>query len=368
MLLGDLGADVVKVERPGAGDDTRAWGPPWDADGRATYFESVNRNKRSVALDLRTTEGRTAARRIALQADILVENFVPGTMERFGLGYDELSAEHPGLIWCSVTGFGASEAARGLPGYDLLVQASGGLMSITGPGPGQPTKVGVAVVDVITGLHVTVGVLAALRHRERTSQGQRVDATLLSSLLSALVNQAGAYVGAGVVPGILGNAHPSIAPYEVFETADRPMVIAVGNDAQFGVLVAALGAPESAADVRFATNAARVEHRHELAGLLAPILKQRRCDDWWAALTPLGVPCGPVNDLAEAFALAARVGLEPVVEVAGPSRATPSRQVAHPLRWSATPATYRLPPPTVGEHTEQVLAELSDGSAPARNV
>jgi crotonobetainyl-CoA:carnitine CoA-transferase CaiB-like acyl-CoA transferase len=362
MLLGDLGADVIKVERPGAGDDTRAWGPPWDDEGRATYFESVNRNKRSVALDLRTSDGCTTARRLALRADVLVENFVPGTMERFGLGYDELAAEHPGLIWCSVTGFGDSEAARGLPGYDLLVQATGGLMSITGAGPGQPTKVGVAVVDVITGLHVTVGVLAALRHRERTGQGQRVDATLLSSLLSALVNQAGAYVGAGVVPGILGNAHPSIAPYEVFETADRPMVIAVGNDAQFGVLAEGLGTPESAADVRFATNAARVAHRHELAGLLAPILKQRRCDDWWAALTPLGVPCGPVNDLAEAFDLATRVGLEPVVEVAGPSRETPSRQVAHPLRWSATPATYRLPPPAIGEHTEQILAELSDES------
>jgi crotonobetainyl-CoA:carnitine CoA-transferase CaiB-like acyl-CoA transferase len=360
MLLGDLGADVVKVERPGPGDDTRAWGPPWDADGRATYFESVNRNKRSVALDLTSAEGRAAARLVALGADVVVENFVPGTMERFGLGYDELAGENPGLIWCSLTGFGTSEAGRQLPGYDLLVQASGGLMSVTGPGPGHPTKVGVAVVDVIAGLHMTVGVLAALRHRERTGEGQRVDATLLSSLLSALVNQAGAYVGAGVVPGILGNAHPSIAPYEVFDTADRPIVIAVGNDGQFSALLAALGAPDVADDVRFATNPARVEHRHELAGVLAPLLRQRRCDEWWTLLTPRGVPCGPVNDLAEAFALAARVGLEPVVEVAGPSRRTPSRQVAHPLRWSVTPPTYRLPPPALGEHTAQILAELSD--------
>jgi crotonobetainyl-CoA:carnitine CoA-transferase CaiB-like acyl-CoA transferase len=363
MLLGDLGADVVKVERPGVGDDTRAWGPPYDPEGRATYFESVNRNKRSVAIDLGSAEGRTAARLLALSADVLVENFVPGTMERFGLGFAELAAEHPGLVWCSVTGFGDAQAARGLPGYDLLVQAAGGLMSVTGPEPGHPTKVGVALVDVITGLHVTIGVLAALRHRERTGQGQRVDATLLSSLLSALVNQAGAYVGAGVVPGILGNAHPSIAPYEVFDTADRPMVVAVGNDGQFRSLATALGVAELGSDPRFATNPARVLHRHELNGVLAPILKLRDCDTWWGLLTPAAVPCGPVNDIAEAFALASRVGLDPVVDVTGGTRLTPSRQVAHPLRWSATPATYRLPPPALGEHTDEVLDGLGDGAA-----
>ena len=261
-------------------------------------------------------------------------------------------------MWCSVTGFGDSDAGRTLPGYDLLVQASGGLMSLTGPEPGQPTKVGVALVDVITGLHVAIGVLAALRHRDRTGEGQRVDATLLSSLLSALVNQGGAYVGAGVVPGILGNAHPSIAPYQVFETADRPMVIAVGNDGQFVALATVLGIPELSDDPRFATNPARVGHRHELNGILAPLLRARGVDEWWSVMTPAGVPCGPVNDLAEAFALAARVGLDPVVDIAGGARLTPSRQVAHPLRWSATPATYRLPPPALGEHTTEVLAEL----------
>src|SRR3954452_12700936 len=320
MLLADLGADVVKVERPVLGDDTRAWGPPFDPEGRATYFESVNRNKRSLALDLASADGVEAAKALVRSADVVVENFVPGTMERFGLGYQALAATQPDLVWCAVTGFGDADAARGLPGYDLLVQASGGLMSLTGPEPGRPSHVGVALVDVITGLHAAIGVLAALRHRDRTGQGQRVDATLLSSLLSALVNQAGAYVGAGGVPGFLGNAHPStppyvgsgrrpgilrnahpsIAPYEVFDTADRPIVIAVGNDGQFTTLLGALQAPEAASDVRFATNSARVQHRHELAGLLAPLLRQRRCDDWWALLTPLGVPCGPVNDLAEA--------------------------------------------------------------------
>jgi crotonobetainyl-CoA:carnitine CoA-transferase CaiB-like acyl-CoA transferase len=352
MLLGDLGADVVKVERPVVGDDTRSWGPPYDSAGRATYFESVNRNKRSVALDLGTVNGRSAARGLALSADVLVENFAPGTMERFGLGYADLAAEHPGLVWCSISGFGDAEAARGLPGYDLLVQAAGGLMSVTGPAPGRPTKVGVALVDVITGLHVTIGVLAALRHRDRTGLGQRVDANLLSSLLSALVNQAGAYVGAGVVPGILGNAHPSIAPYEVFETSDRPMVVAVGNDGQFKAFASVLGLVDLGDDVRFATNPARVSHRHELNGILAPILRQRGSDAWWELLTPAGVPCGPVNDIAEAFALATRVGLEPVVTSGG------SPQVGHPLRWSATPATYRLAPPALGEHTAEVLNGL----------
>src|SRR3954451_25159054 len=362
MLLADLGADVVKVERPGLGDETRAWGPPFDPEGRATYFESVNRNKRSLVLDLGVPADADAARALAMSADVLVENFVPGTMERFGLGYAALSAQHPGLGWCSLTGFGDSPAGRTLPGYDLLVQASGGLMSLTGPEPGHPTKVGVALVDVVAGLHVTIGVLAALRHRDRTGEGQRVDASLLSSLLSALVNQGGAYVGAGVVPGILGNAHPSIAPYQVFETADRPMVIAVGNDGQFAALATVLDREQLSEDPRFLTNPARVRHRHELNGILAPLLQARGVDEWWSVMTPAGVPCGPVNDLAEAFDLAARVGLDPVVEIGGGTRLTPSRQIAHPLRLSATPPTYRLPPPALGEHTSEVLAELRGGT------
>ena len=338
MLLGDLGAEIIKVERPGQGDDTRAWGPPYTRQGQSTYFAGVNRNKSTRAIDLRTPEGQTEARALALSADVLVENFKPGALDRMGLGYDELSSVRPGLVYCSITGFGAGEG-RDLPGYDLLVQAMGGLMSITGPGPGEPTKAGVALVDVITGLHATVGILAALRHRDATGQGQRVQVNLLSSLLSALVNQASGYVAAGVVPGILGNAHPSIAPYDVFATADRPLVIAVGNDGQFGALVRELGAPELAADPDFATNPSRVAHREQLKARLEDLLVAHGADEWQRRLTAAGVPCGPINDLAQAFALADSLGLAPVVEVGG----TPT--VAHPLALSETPATYRSGPP-----------------------
>lgn len=342
MLLGDLGAEVIKVERPGQGDDTRAWGPPYTEQGQSTYFAGVNRNKSTRALDLGTTEGRAAARDLALSADVVIENFKPGALDRMGLGYDALAAVNPRIVYCSITGFGAG-AGRDMPGYDLLVQAMGGLMSVTGPGPGQPTKAGVALVDVITGLHAAVGILAALRHRDATGQGQRVEVNLLSSLLSALVNQASGYVAAGVVPGILGNAHPSIAPYEVFATADRPLVIAVGNDGQFGTLVTVLGAPELAADPDFATNPARVVHREQLKARLEGLLASKGADEWQREITAAGVPCGPINDLAQAFALATELGLEPVVEVEG----TPT--VAHPITLSRTPATYRSGPPDLPE-------------------
>ena len=347
MLLGDLGAHVVKVERAGVGDDTRSWAPPRDAEGRATYFESVNRNKRSLSLDLRDPADRERAQALALAADVVVENFVPGTMERFGLGFEQLSASNPRLVYASITGFGTAPAGRELPGYDLLVQASGGLMSVTGATPGQPTKVGVAVVDVITGLHLTIGVLAALRHRDRTGEGQRVDVALLSSLLSALVNQSASYVNGGVVPGIMGNAHPSIVPYESYPTADRDLVIAVGNDGQFRSLCRVLGHEQWADDARFATNTARVAHRHDLGGLLVAVLRTRKADEWWGELTPAGVPCGPINDIAEAFALAESVGLEPVAVIDDPDRpGVPT--VANPIRLSATPPTYRLAPPALG--------------------
>ena len=337
MLLGDLGAEVIKVERPGLGDDTRAWGPPYTPQGLSTYFAGVNRNKSTRVIDLGTAQGRSEARALALGADVLVENFKPGALDRMGLGYDDLSGASPGLIYCSITGFGAGEG-RDMPGYDLLVQAMGGLMSVTGPAPGEPTKAGVALVDVITGLHATVGILAALRHRDVTGEGQRIEVNLLSSLLSALVNQASAYVGAGVVPGILGNAHPSIAPYEVYPTADRPLVIAVGNDGQFAALAAALGDAGLAEDPDYATNPARVAHRTALNAQLEALLAAAGADEWQSRLTAVGVPCGPINDLAQAFALAERLGLEPIVHVDG----TPS--VAHPIRLSETPATYRTAP------------------------
>jgi crotonobetainyl-CoA:carnitine CoA-transferase CaiB-like acyl-CoA transferase len=338
MLLGDLGAEVVKVERPGHGDDTRAWGPPYTEQGQSTYFAGVNRNKSTRAIDLSSPEGRDEARDLALAADVLVENFKPGALDRMGLGYAELSRQHPGLVYCSITGFGAG-AGRDLPGYDLLVQAMGGLMSITGPGPGEPTKAGVALVDVITGLHATVGILAALHHRDTTGEGQRVEVNLLSSLLSALVNQASGYVAAGVVPGILGNAHPSIAPYDVFSTADRPLVVAVGNDGQFAALVTELGAPELATHPDYATNPARVAHREELKARLEVLMAPSGADEWQRRITQAGVPCGPINDLAQAFALASSLGLQPIVEVDG----TPT--VAHPITLSQSPATYRSGPP-----------------------
>ncbi|MFF1511285.1 CaiB/BaiF CoA transferase family protein [Streptomyces sp. NPDC058326] len=352
MLLADLGADVIKIERPGSGDDTRAWGPPFAA-GEATYFLGVNRNKRSVALDLTDPEDLAAARAIVERADVLVENFRPGTMEKLGLGYEDVRAANPGLVYCSVTGFGTAEGAR-LPGYDLLVQAMGGLMSVTGEPGGRGTKAGVALVDVITGLHAGLGVLAALRHRERTGEGQRVEVSLLTSLLSALTNQAAAHLGAGVVPRAMGNRHPSIAPYEVFEAQDRPLVLAVGNDRQFGSLCERLGLSGLAEDPRFATNTARVAHREELVAALAGPLATRTADRWFEELTAAGVPCGPINDLAAAFDLADRLGLAPRV----PESAAGPGQVAHPIRLDATPPSYRAAPPRLGEHTDGLLMEL----------
>lgn len=341
MLLGDMGAEIIKVERPGVGDDTRAWGPPYGASGQSTYFESVNRNKASIALDLGSDDGLRRAREIALGSDVVIENFKPGALDRLGLGYDDLSAVNPRLVYCSITGFGAGEG-RDLPGYDLLVQAMGGLMSITGPEPGLPTKAGVAVVDVITGLHATVGILAALRHRDVSGEGQLVEVTLLGSLLSALVNQASAFVGAGVVPGIMGNAHPSIAPYEVYSAADRPIVIAVGNDGQFRALAAELGDPALADDPRFSTNPARVENRADLNAALVLLLAAATADEWQARLTRAGVPCGPINNVGQAFTLAESLGLNPIATVDG----TPT--VAHPIAFSRTPATYRMRPPEIG--------------------
>lgn len=350
MLLGDLGAEVVKVEQAGRGDETRAWGPPWRGDD-ATYYLSVNRNKRSVALDLSDPGDAATAVALARRADVVVENFRPGGMDAFGLGYDQLREANPGLIYCSVTGFGAGEGAA-LPGYDLLVQAVGGLMSITGPGPGQPTKTGVAVVDVVTGLHATVAILAALRHREVTGEGQRVEVNLLSALLSSLVNQSTAYVAGGVVPQIMGNRHPSVAPYELLPTADDPLALAVGNDRQFAVLCVALGRPALARDPRFATNSDRVAHCEALAALLTDALAGRGAGEWEAVLTPLGVPCGPVNDLAGALALAGRLRLGAVVDVEGVPL------VANPVTYSSTPVQYRRRPPHLGQHTDEVRVEL----------
>ena len=360
MLLADLGATVVKVERPGAGDDTRSWGPPFTADGQSTYFQSVNRNKASIALDLSDEADREIAVALATRADVLVENHKPGALTRFGLDYEQVSAVNPAVVYCSISGFG-SGLGSDLPGYDLLVQAMGGLMSITGST--EPTKAGVAVVDVLTGLHAAVGILAALHHRDRRGEGQRVEATLLTSLQSSLVNQASAFVGAGVVPRLMGNAHPSISPYEVYSAADRPMILAVGNDGQFVRLANVLGDPSLSTDPRFVTNAARVENREALTSAIEHRLTQRPADDWQEELTAAGVPCGPINDIAQGFALAERLGLEPVVDLADPRRSAPQRQVANPVAYSRTPASYRSAPSHVDEDRAAVLALLGLGPA-----
>jgi crotonobetainyl-CoA:carnitine CoA-transferase CaiB-like acyl-CoA transferase len=357
MFLGDLGADVVKVERPGSGDDSRAWGPPF-VDGDSAYFVAANRNKRSVALDLTAETGRKAAIALVERADVLVENFRPGTMHRLGLGYEEAAERNPGLVYCSVSGFGHGEGAR-LAGYDFLVQAVGGLMSITGHPDGPPTKVGVALVDVMSGLHATIGILAALNERHRTGRGQRVSVNLLSSLLASMANQASTYLTTGTVPEALGNRHPSIAPYEALRVGDRMLVVAVGNDRQFGALCAVLGRPELAADPRFAHNADRVANRATLTAELEGLLAGHDVDEVTGRLTAAGVPAGPVNDLAAAFRLATELGLDPVVPMS--REGTPLPQAAHPIDFSGTGASYRLPPPRLGEHSSEILHWLGLG-------
>lgn len=344
MVLGDLGAEVTKVERPGTGDDTRAWGPPYDAQGRATYFDAVNRNKRSIAIDFADPADLASIRALAADADVVVENFRPGLLDGLGLGYAKLSAPHPRLIYCSITGFGSAPQAAALPGYDLLVQAMGGLMSITGEAGGEPQKVGVALVDVITGLFASVGILAALRHRDQTGEGQLVEVDLLSALLAALVNQASALTAGGVVPARMGNEHPSIAPYAVFRAGAERLVLAVGNDRQFQELCRVLGEPALATDGRFASNPARVEHRDALRLELERLLAARPAAEWTRLLTDARVPAGTVNDLGAAFELAARLGLEPIVAIPGPDGSVVELP-RNPIKLSRTPASYRLAPP-----------------------
>jgi len=358
MFLADLGATVVKVERPRVGDDTRAWGPPY-VDGTSTYFTSVNRNKRSVTLDLDDPHDRELARTLAGRADVFVENFRPGRLAAFGLDHASLAGANPGLVYCSISGFGSGPGAE-RPGYDFLVQAMGGLMSITGAAGGEPTKVGVALVDVLTGLHATIGILAALRERDRSGAGQLVEVNLLSGLLGSLVNQGAAYVNGAGVPAAMGNRHPSIAPYETLATADAPLAVAVGNDRQFAAMAAALGRPELAADVRFATNPARVVHRDALVAELERTLATQPAAEWSARLAAHGVPAGPVNDLAAAFALAEQLQLDPVVQLG------PFATLANPVRLGRTPVRYHRAPPPLGADDAAVRSWLAagDGALP----
>jgi crotonobetainyl-CoA:carnitine CoA-transferase CaiB-like acyl-CoA transferase len=356
MLLADLGAEVVKVERPDGGDDTRAWGPPFTDDGESSYFLSVNRNKRSVTLDLRDPKDLARARALGAEADVLVENFRAGVMDGFGLGFEDLRRSNPGLVYCRVSGFGRD---ADLPGYDFLAQALSGLMSITGQPDGPPTKTGVAIVDVLTGLFATVGILGALAARDRDGGGQLVEANLLSSAMAGQVNQASAFLTTGTVPQAMGNRHPSIAPYETLDTADGALAVAVGNDRQFGVLCAALGIPEAADDPRWATNAARVENRESLVTTLEAALADRPAQTWVGVLREHGVPCGSIQDIAEAFRFAADVGLDPTRELERTDGSTVT-QVANPLRLSATPVRYRNAPPRLGEHDVAIRGWLDE--------
>ncbi|MDQ3751684.1 MAG: CoA transferase [Actinomycetota bacterium] len=355
MTLGDLGADVIKVERPGSGDDTRTWGPPFKGDD-AAYFLSLNRNKRSVVLDLSTGEGRDAAVRLAGGCDVVIENFRPGLMESWGLGFDALSDAHPRLVYCSVTAFG-SKPASSQPGYDIIMQGVTGLMSITGHDPDAPTKTGVAILDVIAGLQATIGVLAALSARERTGRGQKVEVSLFEAGVAALVNQAANHLIGGVIPGPMGNAHPNIVPYQTFEAADRPFILAAGNDRLFGWTCEAIGRPELASDPRWATNGDRVRNRAELTALLAETFLTRDADAWLTMLSARKVPCAPIRGLDDVFN--SPEGIAAVETVADPARGD-LHLVANPVRLSDTPASIRRPPPALGEHTDEVLAGPSD--------
>ncbi|WP_327731622.1 CoA transferase [Streptomyces sp. NBC_00487] len=349
MLLADLGADVVKVEGPG-GDDTRGWMPPV-RDGMSTYYLGINRGKRSIALDFRDEGDARLARELSRRADVVIENFKPGGLARYGLDHASVSAGNPGVVYASISGFGAGPG-RKVPGYDLMVQAISGLMSLTGDPDGPPYRAGISVFDVMAGNHAAIGILAALRHRDATGQGQLVEVNLLSSALTGLVNHSSSYVAGGTVPYRMGNAHPSVFPYEPLPTADQDLIVTAANDGQFRKLCEVLGIPETADDPRFRHNADRTERREELRPLLLERLKTRTALEWFDLFVDAGVPCGPINTIAGGFAMAERFGLDPVVEVGEGDRAVPTTR--HPIRFSETPAAYRLPPPELDEHRTEL--------------
>lgn len=351
MLLGDLGAEVIKVESP-AGDDTRSFVPPV-RDEESTYYLAVNRNKRSIALDLGDDDDRDLAHRLARRADVLVHNFKPGGIERYGLGYDQLAATNPALVYCAISGFGTRGGAD-LPGYDLLIQAVSGMMAMTGEADGPPLRAGISAIDVMTGLHATVAVLAALQHRAATGRGQRIEIDLLSSALSSMINQTSAYVAGGVVPQRMGNEHPSLFPYGPLPTADRELIVVAGNDRQFRTLCAALDRPDLATDPRFATVGLRNRNRDELRVELERVLATRGADAWAEHLGRAGLPCGPINDVQGGIELATRLGLDPVVDVEGVP------MVRNPASYSLTPPRYRHRPPALDGSGDEIRAWLDE--------
>jgi crotonobetainyl-CoA:carnitine CoA-transferase CaiB-like acyl-CoA transferase len=367
QILGDLGAEVIKVERPNAGDDTRTWGPPYvkNAEGEPTseaaYFMSTNRNKKSVTIDFTRPEGQDLLRQLAARSDVIVENFKVGGLRPYGLDYETLHALNPRLVYCSITGFGQTGPYAQRAGYDFLIQGLGGLMSVTGrrddePGAG-PVKVGVALTDVMTGLYASTAILAALAHRDLSSEGQHIDMSLLDVQIACLANQSMNYLHTGVAPRRLGNAHPNIVPYQDFPTADGDMILAVGNDSQFAKLCGVMGRPDLAIDPRYATNAVRVANRTTLVPIMRGITAQRTTDDWIAALEAAGVPCGPINTIDRVFADPQVVARGIEIEMQHPL-AGKLPLVASPIRLSGTPVEYRYPPPLLGEHTRAVLSEL----------
>jgi crotonobetainyl-CoA:carnitine CoA-transferase CaiB-like acyl-CoA transferase len=365
--LGDLGAEVIKVERPGAGDDTRGWGPPFLKDGagqdtkEAAYYASVNRNKKSITLDLSKPAGQAIAREIAAKSAVLIENYKVGTLKRYGLGYEDLKKANPGLVYCSVTGFGQDGPYAPRPGYDFIFQGMGGLMSITGERDGQPgagpQKVGIAITDVLTGMYASVAILAALTHRERTGEGQYIDCALLDTIVAFNANQIVSYFCSGRIPIRYGNAHAQVVPYEVFPTADGHIILAIGNDGQFQRFCEIAGCQELAEEARFKTNSQRIVHRAELIPLIAEVMRQRSKQEWIVALEEATVPCGPINNMKEVFEDPQVKHRELRVDIPHSSGGT-APVVASPMRLSATPVEYRFAPPLLGEHNDEIYRGL----------
>jgi crotonobetainyl-CoA:carnitine CoA-transferase CaiB-like acyl-CoA transferase len=354
MLLGDLGATVIRVESP-AGDDTRTWMPP-DRKGIATYYLAINRNKRSIILDLNDSADLQLAHELAARADVFIQNFKPGGLKRFGLEYDAVQQRTAGIIYASISGFGTAQGAS-LPGYDLIVQAMSGLMSLTGDSDGPAYRSGISVFDVMAGLHATIGILAALNHRNHTGEGQQVEVSLFATALSGMVNQTTAYVAGGVIPTRMGNAHPSLFPYESLPTADLELIIAAGNNGQFEKLCEILELPELPHDPRFANTKDRTRNREDLRPLLVERLRTRTANEWFRRLSAAGVPCGPINSVEGGITFARELGLNPVVEVGAGDDAVPL--IRHPISFSLTPPRYDLPPPALGQDNEQIRDWLS---------
>jgi len=365
--LGDLGAEVIKVERPGAGDDTRSWGPPFmkDCDGKdtgeAAYYLSVNRNKKSITLDIAKPEGQAIARELAARCQVLVENYKVGALKKYGLDYDQLKTVNPSLIYCSVTGFGQDGPYAPRPGYDFIFQGMGGLMSITGERDGQPgagpQKVGIAITDILTGMYASVAILAAITHRERTGEGQYIDAALLDTMVAFNANQIVSYFASGRIPVRWGNAHPQVVPYEVFPAADGHIILAIGNDGQFERFCQVAGCAELAEEPRFKTMSQRIIHRAELVPLIAEVMRTRTKREWIEMLEAATVPCGPINNMKEVFEDPQVQHRKLRVDIPHPLGGV-APVVASPLRLSKTPVEYRLAPPMLGQHTEEVLKDL----------